>query len=276
MGYLDNAGLTHFWSKIKAAKQDKLTGAAGQVVGFNADGAATAVQGWSNPNLLDNWYFADPINQRGQEEYTRTEYTIDRWKHECHDSSKLLITKSGLVFSEYSDIAHYFSQIIDTPPELMTGKTLTASLMFDGQLLYGTATIDEHYATWQDALYIEGDSFETIIQKMDEWTKCYFRFLIIYKEEAVDNHVTIQAAKLESGSQQTLAHQDANGNWVLNDPPPNKALELLKCQRYYQVFATQSLRPTKAEDFRPAMRITPTLGTIKIDGVTYYTADANL
>ena len=32
---------------------------------------------------------------------------------------------------------------------------------------------------------------------------------------------------------QTIAHQDASGNWVLNDPPPNKALELAKCQRYY-------------------------------------------
>ena len=25
----------------------------------------------SNPNLLDNWYFADPVNQRGQAEYGR-------------------------------------------------------------------------------------------------------------------------------------------------------------------------------------------------------------
>ena len=32
-----------------------------------------------NENLLDNWYFADPINQRGQTEYTEGGYTIDRW-----------------------------------------------------------------------------------------------------------------------------------------------------------------------------------------------------
>ena len=35
-----------------------------------------------NPNLLDNWYFADPINQRGQTEYLPTSglsYAIDRW-----------------------------------------------------------------------------------------------------------------------------------------------------------------------------------------------------
>ena len=44
--------------------------------------------------------------------------------------------------------------------------------------------------------------------------------------------IKIAAAKLELGSQQTLAHRDASGNWVLNDPPPDPALELAKCQRY--------------------------------------------
>ena len=86
----------------------------------------------------------------------------------------------------------------------------------------------------------------------------------------------LKAVKLELGPVQTLAHQDADGNWVLNDPPPNKALELLKCQRYYQVFSDAAMRPAKAVDYRPVMCIDPTLGTISIDGVTYYTADANL
>ena len=48
--------------------------------------------------------------------------------------------------------------------------------------------------------------------------------------------ITIQAAKLELGTVQTLAHQDDFGNWVLNDPPPDKTLELLKCQRYQVVY----------------------------------------
>ena len=43
---------------------------------------------------------------------------------------------------------------------------------------------------------------------------------------------TIIAAKLELGDQQTLAHQDTDGKWVLNDPPPNFQQELAKCQRY--------------------------------------------
>lgn len=45
MSFLDSAGLTYLWSKIKAAldeKQGKLTGTPGQVVGFDADGHAAA------------------------------------------------------------------------------------------------------------------------------------------------------------------------------------------------------------------------------------------
>ena len=45
---------------------------------------------------------------------------------------------------------------------------------------------------------------------------------------------TLLAAKLELGLVQTLTHRDASGNWVLNDPSPDPALELLKCQRYQQ------------------------------------------
>ena len=33
-----------------------------------------------NRNLLDNWYFGAPVNQRGKASYTGAGYTIDRWK----------------------------------------------------------------------------------------------------------------------------------------------------------------------------------------------------
>lgn len=44
----------------------------------------------------------------------------------------------------------------------------------------------------------------------------------------------LKMAKLEIGNKQTLARQE-NGIWVLNDPPPNPAQELVKCQRYQVV-----------------------------------------
>lgn len=94
----------------------------------------------------------------------------------------------------------------------------------------------------------------------------YFN-LILSPNTSID----IYAIKIEIGKGQTLV--DANLNLL---DVPDYSEELLKCQRYYQIFATQSLRPTKAADFRPVMRKTPTLGTLVINGITYYTASAVL
>ena len=48
---------------------------------------------------------------------------------------------------------------------------------------------------------------------------------------------TIIAAKLEVGKVQTLARQE-DDQWILNDPPPDPVLELVKCQRYQFVLTT--------------------------------------
>ena len=86
--------------------------------------------------------------------------------------------------------------------------------------------------------------------------------------------IQIQAVKLELGSEQTLAHNEGteeNPVWVLNEIP-DYGEELRKCQRYYQLFRTESLRPTYGEDCRPTMATEqPTKGTLTKDGVTYYT-----
>ena len=50
----------------------------------------------NNDNLLDNWYLADPINQRGQKEYTGARYTIDRWKLWSADG-QLSIADDGIL-----------------------------------------------------------------------------------------------------------------------------------------------------------------------------------
>ena len=49
----------------------------------------------SNPNLLDNWYFADPINQRGETEYTGSGYSIDRWRTNFSGDT-VAVTNNGI------------------------------------------------------------------------------------------------------------------------------------------------------------------------------------
>lgn len=55
--------------------------------------------------------------------------------------------------------------------------------------------------------------------------------------------LTFEAAKLEFGSESTLAHKEGD-TWVLNDPPPNPALELAKCQRYFARIAPGTIEGT--------------------------------
>ena len=221
-------------------KQPKLRGSAGQVVGFGADGAARAVAGWSNPNLLDNWYFADPVNQRGQEEYTATGYTIDRWRIAQGIKAAVRITDSGLEIKRTSDTRAIFQQVLTIDDrefvQSFAGREVTLSALFGQELRSVTMTIPtSNDENWYPA-GTSGSKVNSMYVRLSinsNTTTGYFDLNFdIYVSTGGAGGGLITAVKLELGSQQTLAHQDADGNWVLNDPPPNKALEMLKCQRY--------------------------------------------
>lgn len=283
---LDSSNVQDAIDNLNSGKQNKLTGAPGQVVGFGSDGAAVAVSGWSNQNILDNAYWANResiINQPGQEEYTATGYTIDRWYSRTAVTATL--QDNGLrIRSDTNPQA--FNQRLENFEQLL-GQTVTVSMLITENR--STTNIEHFGLTYADNVGLNTNTFlsKTIpvgfvglvtMTSVVPATPSHsgMNFALFYNNGTKNIDITVAAVKLELGSQQTLAHQDSSGNWVLNDPPPDKALELLKCQRYYQVFSSASIRPTKAVDFRPTMRIDPALSTIEIDGVTYYTADANL
>ena len=214
-------------------KQPKLRGSAGQVVGFGADGGAVAVRGWSNPNLLDNWYFADPVNQKGQAEYSDIGYTIDRWL--IADGGKLSLHDS-LVFSGQSKNGYDNIRQLVESGKVITGAAYTLSLLYKSDNSDFNLTVKDLGANkiFKDALLpltngttgLVSMQFTALEQQHNFWVG------IIRKTMGAKSSIYPIAVKLEPGTQQTLAHQDAAGNWVLNDPPPDKALEMLKCQRY--------------------------------------------
>lgn len=157
----------------------------------------------SNPNLLDNWYFADPVNQRGKTEYVGAGYTIDRWALRSADES-ITIESDGIVINA----GYGFTQLIENESKII-GKTVTFSaLMADGR--FDSATINQLETAWFGMSVIAS------------------RYIVGSGLMIIGNDKLL-AVKLELGSVQTLAHQDANGNWVLNDPPPDKGMELMKC-----------------------------------------------
>lgn len=184
----------------------------------------------SNQNLLDNWYFIGggsqlgngkfPINQRGKTEYIHGinisgAYSIDCWLYVTVSNTEqtLSVQQDGIDLGG-GYLVQRFENIEDFFGKAITFSVLTA----DGELYSGTNTI------------LNLTSSTMFAGSPNSYP--YIAYNIFWNGFEFGCQGTIVAAKLELGSVQTLAHQDADGNWVLNDPPPNYALELAKCQRY--------------------------------------------
>lgn len=177
----------------------------------------------SRENLLHNWYFGNPVNQRGQTEYTTNGYTIDRWKINW---PVLTILDDSIKLTSTGDYRN-FVQTVDNAKRL-SGKTVTLSFLYK-------STVSTSYCqflingSWTGYMQFT-KSTEWKLEKMTYTFGSDLTSLSIGCSIMTNGDLELQAAKLELGSQQTLAHQDADGNWVLNDPPPDKGMELLKCK----------------------------------------------
>ena len=173
----------------------------------------TALQKKVNPNLLDNWYFGNPVNQRGVTSGTAgwNEYFLDRWQGYCiYD-----VTKGYLEVGSSS----YLLQRIENGGSIP--YPVTFSILFrDGTFGYQTVYADGGFE-------LIGENIKGFADSQIHGENPY----ISYNNNS-GSTVGIIAVKLELGTVQTLAHQDANGNWVLNEIP-NYGEQLRRCQRYY-------------------------------------------
>lgn len=179
-----------------------------------------AVKYRTNPNLLDNWYFGRPVNQRGQTEYTAGgAYTLDRWWAQ-YDTT-LSIVDGGIKIGGKWDVQQYFETTLPN-------ATYTLSLLYKDRtgsdplrLLIGNRTDGDLAQTEsKDASGILSVTFSTA-----KSNKVNFGFT-----GSTDNSATIIAIKLELGDTQTLAYKE-NGVWVLNEIP-DFGEQLRRCQRY--------------------------------------------
>lgn len=217
------------------------------------------------PNLLDNWYFADPVNQKEGTLYQAGSYCIDRWRI-VGGGVTVHVEETGVTVDNTAGTGgSWLKQPVEAD---LAGKTVTISLLLaDGTFYSGSGVVSATDGEWSPKVNLNyGYCYVAPEQGVAEF--------VVTTPKGTEK--TLVAAKLELGTVQTLAHLDAEGNWVLNDAPPHKAMELIKCQRYYQLFSASSKRPTEAVDYRPTLRINPALSTISVDGVTRYCADANM
>ena len=143
-----------------------------------------AINAKPNQNLLDNWYFGNPVNQRNVSgAIDAVGYFLDRWK---------LVSGSVTIGSN--------------------GIILNGTIV---QILETAVCAD----VTESALTTEG----VVVASYDNNSKTI---------SLTGTGQTFVAAKLELCSTQTLAHQDENGNWQLNEIP-DYGEQLRRCQRYF-------------------------------------------
>ena len=216
-----------------------------------------------NPNLLDNWYFGNPVNQRGQTEYTGNGYTVDRWIQAFDGTMTSTLTDDGIKITAGNDGTYKnFEQVL---PDIPTNSTFTLSFLVDNY-----AFVNQIY-TGLGRSKFDIEIEDNLISLTFKTGSSISGRKSIGIQVKVGKTAIIKAAKLELGSNQTLAHLE-NGAWVLNEIP-DYGEQLRKCQRYYQVHPAIYWLPQNADGVNrlvipiPDMRTFPT--------VTYELADGN-
>lgn len=192
-------------------------------------------QTYVRPNLLDNWYFINPVNQREHTTYIGSGYCIDRLFAE-NANCKTEITSSGIKFTRLNtDSAIWIQKIYEERMLKLLGKTLTLSaLNANGKLGEITFTVSNDTST---DFHSGSFSLDNVQFSLALFHAANNFQLIRIAIPSSSSTTTIIAAKLEIGSGQTLAHNEgteANPVWVLNEIP-DYGEQLLRCQKYLQI-----------------------------------------
>lgn len=199
-------------------------------------GEAAALLGYSKRNLLDNWDFRNPVNQRGKTSYTGGVYTVDRWKNSFTSQQQTEIVSKGIkvgmqasgTLSAAADLSQWHDNIAG-----LLGKQVTLSAMIEettaanaGILLmaYDSAnavieTTQSEHATGPGLV-----SITAVIPETAARISATLRGLDKRNGDTNTAYTIFSAAKLELGPISTLA----------NDGPADYGEELAKCLRYFE------------------------------------------
>lgn len=232
--------------------------------------------GGVRPNLLDNAHRT--INQIGITTRSNSGYLLDRWIAglSANAQGHVDLVANGWKITKTTGDFITLSQAFEASVwDSLVGKPVTLSALIGSDLIYATFLASTVY---QNTVVLPGIEFGLGRNEYNSVVQ-----LVLFSNTTTD---VIKHIKLELGVGQTLAHQDANGNWVLNDPPPDPQQELAKCQRFCQVFNGYYAVGAAEDDglhiginFPIPMRVTPTfqkIGALNIqlagaNGNGYYT-----
>ena len=187
-----------------------------------------------SPNLLDNWYFGNPVNQREKTSYSGADYGFDRWRTNFSGDT-VEKTDNGIkntVASTSSGL--HLHQRLEIDGNLASRK-IQASALITGLLGSGIRLIVSFRNSSRDEIKASSAELKNGLVSFTETIpqNCAYIYFGLYAYTGVraSDFVELSAAKLELGSSQTLAHQE-NGAWVLNEIP-DYGEQLRRCQRYF-------------------------------------------
>ena len=205
----------------------------------------------SNPNLLDNPNFR--INQRGLSVYSAPhQYTVDRWLHNSVDNFNVQLSSNGILLDTYSATGTTKAVLLQYIEDykFLLGKTVTISVKLLNSSIYTlTTTIPTNEGSTK-ALSFSGvsGSFDIFLYYNGS-DKLAFNIRMNNRSK-----ITFEWVKLELGSCSTPF------------VPPNPALELIKCQRYFEKVYTPICRCVfingdvfGGAEFKVEKRIAPTV-----------------
>jgi len=185
-----------------------------------------------NKNLLDNWYFVGggsqqgggqlPINQRGQTSYSLG-YSIDRWI--VNTGSTLTFASDGVHISAGGTYKQFY-QLLENPAAL-ANRTLTLSMLITSAsvLPYAIVYKDTTTEIFRERIESPGLYVKTFTTDSNGVASVRLNGLSYVPD------YTIQAMKLEIGTEQTLCHNEGTAEapvWVLNEVPDYE-YELYRC-----------------------------------------------
>lgn len=186
---------------------------------------------YSNRNILDNWYFQNPINQLNKATYNTAGICIDRWNLSVGATVNLIGNSHlNLHFSEanYS----YLQQLIPNPT-YYRGLQLTLSAWIkcsQGRIAMTVGDRNKQFGI----THIDPSTEWKLIKTTFIVPNYAIDLIVNFINQNVVSDVDIAYVKLETGGVQTLMHYEGP-NIVLTDPIPNTADMLIRCARYMQV-----------------------------------------
>jgi hypothetical protein len=221
--------------------------------------------GFSRKNILHNWDFRNPVNQRGQTVYTGSTPTIDRWKLlAIQHTAEIVEGGIKIIASGSANVNNAFGQVIENY-KAYEGKEVTISC----KILENTT--EQGISLRYNSTPIGTRTTDTGIISASVVLPSLLTELMVslqFWDRVGDSgkHVVIESVKMEVGLGSTLA----------NDHPADYGEQLALCKRFYRLWTTEQARTEALKEVGLMRLESPTFGTINIGGTTYYYANAEL